>query len=851
MPAEFSQLSNSLPTQRIQKLIDDLYSVTPEIEAERAILLTESYKQTESYPTIIRRAMALDNILSKMTIVIRDNELIVGNLTTKPRASQIFPEFSNKWIVDEFDTLAKRTGDVFLISEDTKQSLREVFKYWDGKTTNELATELMFPETKAAMEAGVFTVGNYYFNGVGHISVDYAKVLAKGFNGIIAEAEEAIAKADKSEPDYIKKHQFLTAVIIAAKAAIKYAKRFAELARKLAAQTSDAQRQTELLQIAQNCEWVPANPARTFYEALQSFWFVQAIIQIESNGHSISPMRFDQYMYPYYKKDISEGRITQEQAQELLDCLWVKFNDVNKVRDEASTKAFGGYPMFQNLIVGGQTVDGVDATNELSFMCLEATAHTKLPQPSISIRVWNKTPDELMLKAAEVTRLGLGMPAYYNDEVIIPSLVHRGLSLADARDYGIIGCVEPQKGGKTEGWHDAAFFNTAKVLEITINNGMANGKQLGPKTGEFTSFTSFEQFMDAYREQMKYFVSLLVNADNCVDIAHGERAPLPFLSSMVDDCIAKGKSLQEGGAHYNFTGPQGVGIANVADSLMAIKKLVFEEKKVTLAELKEALDTNFGSCEAPKSGAKVNLNLNNLTQEALVEAITKLVLEANKASLEDLQKSANIKVDLGSNGDKEYLRQMLENRAPKFGNDIDEVDELSREAALIYCREVEKYTNPRGGRFQPGLYPVSANVPMGAVTGATPDGRKAGEPLADGVSPVSGRDKKGPTAAVNSVAKIDHHIASNGTLFNQKFHPSALAGQTGLENLSALVRGYFDQKGMHVQFNVVSRETLIDAQKNPDKYKNLVVRVAGYSAHFTSLDKSIQDDIIKRTEHSL
>ncbi len=777
---------------RLEKLVEGLYSVTPEIDAERATLITESFKETEDMPMIVRRAKAMEKILGEMTVVIRDEEMIVGNLTAKPRGTQIFPEFSNKWLLDEFETLAKRKGDVFLISEETKEKLKEVFEYWDGKTVNEMAANYMFPETKDAIDAGVFTVGNYFFNGVGHISVDYGKVLAKGFNGIIAEAEEEMAKADKTKPEYIKKRHFLSAVIMTAKAAINYAGRFAALAKDLAKQEQDDVRRKELMQIAKNCKWVPAKPARSFYEALQSFWFVQAIIQIESNGHSISPMRFDQYMYPYYEEDIRSGKITKEEAQELLDCLWIKFNDVNKVRDEGSTKAFGGYPMFQNLIVGGQTEDGLDATNDLSFMCLDATAHTKLPQPSISIRVWNKTPDSLRMKASEVSRLGLGMPAYYNDEVIIPSLVSRGVTLKDARDYGIIGCVEPQKGGKTEGWHDAAFFNTTKVLEITINNGMAGGKQLGPKTGEFTSFKSFDDFMDAYKKQMEYFVSLLINADNSVDLAHGERAPLPFLSSMTDDCIVKGKSLQEGGAHYNFTGPQGVGVANTGDSLTAIKKLVFDEKAITAKELKDALDSNFK--------------------------------------------------------DKEDMRQMLINRVPKFGNDIEEVDELTREGALVYCREVEKYSNPRGGRFQPGLYPVSANVPMGAGTGATPDGRMAGTPLADGVSPVSGRDSTGPTAAVNSVAHLDHFIASNGTLLNQKFHPSALEGESGLRNLSSLVRSFFDQKGLHVQFNVIGREKLLDAQENPGKYRDLVVRVAGYSAHFTSLDRSIQDDIIARTE---
>jgi len=812
-------------SERISKLADNLYSVTPEIEAERAILITKSYKETEAYPMITRRAKALEKILNEMTIVIRDDELIVGNLTIKPRACQIFPEFSNKWVSQEFETLAKRKGDVFLISDEVKTRLKEVFGYWDGRTTNELATEFMFEETKQAMNAEVFTVGNYYFNGVGHICVDYGKVLSIGFKGIIAQAEAEKARSDKGDPNYIKKQSFLNSVIITANATINFSKRFANLARKLANETTNSTRREELLTIAGNCDNVPGNPARNFHEALQSFWFVQAVIQIESNGHSISPMRFDQYMYPYYKND----NLSSESAQELLDCLWVKFNDINKVRDEASTKAFGGYPMFQNLIVGGQNIDGKDDTNDLSFMCLTATEHTRLPQPSISIRVWNKTPDELLLRAAEVTRLGLGMPAYYNDEVIIPSFISHGVTLEDARDYGIIGCVEPQKGGKTEGWHDAAFFNTAKVLEITINNGMENGIQLGLLTGEFVSFTTFDQFMDAYKRQMEHFVRLLANADNSVDLAHGERAPLPFLSSMVDDCIGRGKSLQEGGAYYNFTGPQGVGIANVADSLSAIKKLVFEDKSVSLRTLKDALDSDFG--------------------ETIMSDIEKLKLDDKKILVDDLESSKVI--NLGSYAKKENLRQMLLNRAPKFGNDIDLVDELARLTATIYCREVEKYTNPRGGRFQPGLYPVSANVPMGSQTGAMADGRKAGEALADGVSPVSGRDKNGPTSAANSVAKIDHCRASNGTLFNQKFHPSAIEGQSGLQNLTALLRTFFDQKGMHVQFNVVSRETLLDAQKNPNQYKSLVVRVAGYSAHFASLDKTIQDDIIMRTEQTM
>ncbi len=830
---------------RINKLIDDLYSVDPRIESERALLITESYKETENQPMIIRRAKSLQKILSNLSLVIRPNELIVGNLTKSPRGAQIFPEFSNQWLEEEFDRIEKRTGDLFRISDQVKRELSEAFKYWKGRTTNELATELMFPETIDAMNAGVFTVGNYYFNGVGHISVDYRKVLEIGLKGIKEEAQKEFDDLDYGDPEAVTKAHFLEAVMISVDAVVCYANRLADLAEEEAMRTNDANRKNELARIAENLRKVPEYPATSFYEALQSFWIIQAVIQIESNGHSISPMRFDQYIYPFYQKDIENGLLSEEQAQELLDCLWVKFNDVNKIRDEASTKAFGGYPMFQNLIVGGQDSKGVDATNPLSFACLEATAHTKLPQPSISIRVWNKTPEALLHKAGEVSRMGLGMPAYYSDEVIIPALENRGICLQDARDYGIIGCVEPQVGGKTEGWHDAAFFNIPKVLEVTLNNGYADGKQIGLQTGDVSSYRTYEQLEEAFRKQMQYFVKLLINADNSVDVAHNQRAPLPFLSSMVADCIKKGKSLQEGGAKYNFTGPQGVGIANAGDSLMAIKKIVFEEGKLTLPELKQVLDNNFGTAVTLNQSATAespkNIDLTNLTSEKLVELLKGLLAEEQSTA-------ANTAVPVKDNKDGEYIRQLLINGAPKFGNDNDEVDNIVREVALIYCEEVQKYTNPRGGVFQPGLYPVSANVSCGMDTQASADGRFAGEPLADGVSPTSGRDQNGPTAALNSVAKLDHHIASNGTLLNQKFHPSALQGEEGLRNLSALVRGYFDQKGMHVQFNVISREKLKDAQKNPEKYKNLVVRVAGYSAHFVSLDKSIQEDIIARTE---
>lgn len=834
-------------TGRITKLVNMIYDSVPQVEADRARLVTESYKETEGLPVVLRRAKAFEKILNYLPIVIRDGELIVGNLTKAPFSTQIFPEYSNDWIEQEFDRIDKRTGDIFQISEECKRELSECFRYWKGKTVNELAASYMCPETKTAIEHGVFTVGNYWFNGIGHISVDYEKVLKKGFNGIKDEVSDRLKDADDTDPAFIEKRAFYEALIIVLNAGISFAERFAALAEKSAAEETDLVRKRELQQIAGNCRNVPANPARSFYEACQLFWFVQLMIQLESNGHSISPMRFDQYMYPYYEHDISAGILSREDAQEILDCLWVKFNDVNKIRDEDSTKGFGGYPMFQNLIVGGQYPDGGDATNDLSFACLEATAHTRMAQPSISIRVWNNTPDSLMRKAAEVTRIGLGMPAYYNDEVIIPAMVNRGVSLEDARDYGIIGCVEPQKGGKTEGWHDAAFFNIAKVLEITLNNGMDAGVRIGPETGDWTTFRSYEELVEAYKKQMEYFVRLLVNADNSVDIAHARRVPLPFVSSMVYDCIGRGKTINEGGAFYNFTGPQGVGVADVADSLAAIKHLVYDTKQVSAAEYQQALQDNFGNETVDHAVRKV-------PRDIIEKVIRKLTAEGERLSEEQLNELLNLDIPMPGAGEKDsdtgrYTRLLtLISECPQYGNDNDEADRIAHDAAMIYCREVEKYKNPRGGQFQPGLYPVSANVPMGGQTGALPDGRKAGLPIADGVSPCSGHDKNGPTAVANSVAKLNHSIASNGTLLNQKFHPSALEGERGLDKLSALVRGYFDQKGMHVQYNVISREKLLDAQKNPDKYRDMIVRVAGYSAVFVSLDKSLQDDIIARTE---
>lgn len=827
---------------RITKLVTDLYEKMPEIEADRAVLLTESYQETEDEPIITRRAKAFAHILDYIPITIREGELIVGSATKKPRGCQVFPEFSYTWLEDEFDTISSRSADPFFIAEDTKKILHTTYQYWKGKTTSELATSYMAPEALKAIEHNIFTTGNYFYNGVGHVTVKYGEVLQIGYQGIRKKAEEELKNCQLSDADYAKKSHFLNAVILSCDAVIRYAKRYAQLAQKEAEECTDPDRKQELLEIAKNCARVPEWGATSFYEACQSFWFIQMLLQTESSGHSISPGRFDQYMYPYYQKDIEEGKITREFAQELIDCIWVKLNDLNKARDAASAEGFAGYSLFQNLIVGGQNEEGLDVTNDLSFMCIEASMHVALPQPSLSVRVWNGTPNELLLKAAELTRTGIGLPAYYNDEVIIPALMNRGVSLKDARDYNIIGCVEPQKAGKTEGWHDAAFFNMCRVLELVFSNGYDKGEQISIKTGDVTQMKTFEEFYDAYKKQMEYMISFLVNSDNAIDIAHAQRCPLPYESSMVDDCIKRGISCQEGGAVYNFTGPQGFGIANVADSLAVIRELVFEKKKVSMAEMKQALMDNFGrgisAEEAQKVTTEVVKNLTSHGAHVTEEQIAQIFVTALNGTVTEEQK-------------KRYdeILEMIED-VPKYGNDILEVDLFARDVAYTYTKPLEKHKNPRGGIFQAGLYPVSANVPLGKQTGATPDGRLAYTPVADGVGPMAGRDTHGPTATANSVARLDHGIASNGTLFNQKFHPSALKGRSGLLDFTSLIRAFFDQKGMHMQFNVVSRETLLDAQEHPEKYKTLVVRVAGYSALFTTLSKALQDDIINRTEQN-
>lgn len=769
----------------------------PTLSVERAVIATESYKKYQADPVAIKRAKVFREVIEKMEINILPDEIIVGHQAGGVRKVALFPEYSSDWIEDEMDRFQLRTGDRYLISDEDKEILKSILPKWRNKTLKDHTLKMIPKECIDALQAKVFVNPSDIQSGIGHIIVDYSKCLSKGIKGIIEEIRENISSLDLSKPSDFNKLFFLEAAEISCEAAIIFANRYAEKAEELAEKEENQEYKAELYKISEICRNVPENSPRSFREAIQSFWFIHILMHIESNGHSISPGRFDQYMYPYLKSDLESKKISMEEAQELINNLWVKFNEVLKVKDEFTSLQAGGYPMYQNLIVGGQNSAGRDVTNELSYMCMNAEANVKLPQPSFSIRYHANTPQEFLRKACEVVREGTGKPAMYSDISIIPSLLNRGVNIYDARNYGIVGCVEQSIPGKTYGGHGASKLNLAKCLEITLHNGVdpATKLDLGLHTGELSDFNSFEELMDAYKKQISYFVKLMVIMEHAITKVHSELAPVPFASALVDDCIAKGQDVMEGGAHYNFIGPEGIGVSTTADSFAAIKKLVFEEKKMSLNQLVHIIDSNFDNSE--------------------------------------------------------NIRQMLVNSAPKFGNDDDYVDLITKEIADIYCREVEKYKTLRGGIFSPGMYPATAHVPMGMAVGATPDGRYAGTPLNDGVSPSQGKDILGPTASMKSVTKLDHVLASNGTLLNMKINPLSIHNSNSLSKFTNMIRSYFTLGGMHVQFNAISVDTLKKAQTEPEKYKDLVIRVAGYSAFFTGLDKSIQDEIISRTEHNI
>jgi formate C-acetyltransferase len=760
-----------------------------EIDIVRARLATESYRQTEGEPMPVRRARMLDHLVRQMPIAICRDEVIVGNRSLLPRMGVIAPEGAVNWIDAELDTLPTRPQDPFNIDSERIRELREeIFPYWRGRTLEDTVAARLSDEIKAAVRGKAFNL-NQTDHAQGHILPDVPAWLRLGIQGLrsqLSAAQQAHGGADAV---------FYQAAGIALDAAGEFILRFAHLADEQIKAEPDRARQNELAGISSACHWLAENPARDFREALQAIWFLFVLLQIESNASSFSLGRFDQYLLPYLEHDLETGALTLAEAQELLEYFWLKCNEIVLLRSSSSARYFAGFPIGFNITTGGQTTDGHDATNLLSFMCLRAQAELGMTQPNLSIRIHEHSPQDFLEAAAFVISRGAGMPQVFNDEVIIPGQLQRSIAPEDAVNYAVVGCVELSTPGKALGWSDAAMFNMVRVLELTLFGGAdpKTGVQVGLPTPALNEMASFDELQRCYEKQTEHFIRLMVKGCNIIDGIHAEVLPSPFLSLVVEDCVARGVDVTAGGAHYNFSGVQGVQVANVADSLAALEHAVFNKHWLSGEEMLAALRGNYAG--------------------------------------------------------QEVLRQRLLNCVPKYGNDDDRADRFARQWANHYSELVGAYPTIRGGTFQPGFYTVSAHVPMGANVGATPDGRRAGAPLADGgLSPSAGRDIKGPTAVLNSVSKVNLELASNGTLLNMKFLPSFFEGERALANFVTLLRGFSRLHIPHVQFNVVSAQTLRDAQSCPEEYRSLVVRVAGYSAYFVELDRTLQDEIIRRTE---
>lgn len=762
---------------RIERLKAALFSAPREISLERALLYTASHRQTEGEPTIIRRAKATAYILDHVAITLREDELIAGNRTVKPRAGIVSPEMDPYWLLKELDAFPTRPQDRFAISEADKQVYREqLYPYWEKRSMKDFINGQMSEEVKTATQTQIFSV-NQTDKGQGHIIIDYPRLLNNGLDNLLTELQSHA----EQQPD----NAFYAAALLLLQASQRHILRYASLARQMAEQCSDETRRAELLRIAKISSHNAHHKPQDFYQACQLFWYMNIILQYESNASSLSLGRFDQYMLPFYQASLNQG---QDPAflKELLESLWVKCNDIVLLRSTSSARYFAGFPTGYTILLGGLTETGRSAVNVLSFLCLDAYQNIRLPQPNLGVRVNEFIDRPFLLKTAETIRLGTGIPQIFNDEVVVPAFLNRGVSLEDARDYAVVGCVELSIPGRTYGLHDIAMFNLLKVMELTLLDNEGNAS------------LTYPQLLDHIREKIRHYVRLMAEGSNICDIGHRDWAPVPLLSSFIDDCLQHGKDITEGGARYNFSGVQGIGIANLSDSLFALKGLVFDQQRLSFDELLATLKANFATPEGEK------------------------------------------------------IRARLINRFDKYGNDIDEVDLISADLLRFYCKEVEQYRNPRGGQFTPGSYTVSAHVPLGAVVGATPDGRYAGEQLADGgLSPMLGQDGQGPTAVLKSVSKLDNYLLSNGTLLNVKFTPSTLEGQQGLNKLADFLGAFTKLKLQHVQFNVVNAETLKEAQARPQDFAGLVVRVAGYSAFFVELSKEIQDDIIRRTAHQL
>ena len=794
-------------TKRMKDFREEVLDEKPYIDAERAILATEAYKENLNQPRVMVRAKMLEKILDHMSIYIEDKSLLAGNQATKNRNAPIFPEYTMEFVINELDQFEKRDGDVFYITEKTKEQLREIAPFWENNNLRARGEALLPEEVRVFMETGVFGMEGKLNAGDAHLAVNYERILKDGLKGYEKRVKECKASLDLTSPDSIDKYCFYNAVLIVLDAVRTFANRYSVLAKKLAEKELNQERKLELLEMSRICEKVPYEPAETFQEAVQSVWFIQLILQIESNGHSLSYGRFDQYMYPYYDRDIKSGNITEAEALELLTCLWIKTLTINKVRSQAHTLSSAGSPMYQNVTIAGQTTDKKDAVNDLSFLVLKSVAQTRLTQPNLTVRYHKNINKQFLDECVEVMRLGFGMPALNNDEIIIPSFMDWGVKEEDAYNYSAIGCVETAVPGKW-GYRctGMSYINFPRMLLCTMNNGvdLTSNKRFTKGYGYFTEMESYEELLKAWDKTVREITRYSVIVENAIDKASERDVPDVLCSALTDDCIARGKTIKEGGAVYDFISGLQVGIANMADCLAAIKKLVYEEKKITRQELWAAILDDFSSPENKK------------------------------------------------------IQEMLICEAPKYGNDDDYVDQLIVEAYDSYIDEIEKYPNTRynrgpiGGIRYAGTSSISANVGQGMSTMATPDGRNAFEPLAEGCSPAHNSDKNGPTAVFKSVSKLRTNKITGGVLLNQKMTPQMLSTEENRQKLELLIQTFFNRlHGYHVQYNIVSKETLIDAQKHPEKHKDLIVRVAGYSAFFNVLSKKTQDDIIGRTEQSL
>lgn len=794
-------------TERMKEFREEVLDEKPYIDAQRAILATLAYKENLNQPRVMVRAKMLEKVLDNMSIYIEDKSLLAGNQATKNRNAPIFPEYTMEFVMKELDQFEKRDGDVFYITEKTKEQLREIAPFWQNNNLRARGEALLPEEVRVFMETGIFGMEGKLNAGDAHLAVNYERILKDGLRGYEKRVKEYKASLDLTDPESIDKYCFYNAVLIVLEAVRNFANRYSVLAQDLAEKELNQERKIELLEISRICSKVPYEPAETFREAVQSVWFIQLILQIESNGHSLSYGRFDQYMYPYYNRDIKNDTIKESEALELLTCLWIKTLTINKVRSQAHTLSSAGSPMYQNVTIAGQTIDKKDAVNDLSFLVLKSVAQTRLTQPNLTVRYHKNINKHFLDECVEVMRLGFGMPALNNDEIIIPSFMDWQVKEEDAYNYSAIGCVETAVPGKW-GYRctGMSYINFPRMLLCTMNNGvdLTSNKRFTKGYGYFTEMESYEELLKAWDKTIREITRYSVIVENVIDKASERDVPDILCSALTDDCIARGKTIKEGGAVYDFISGLQVGIANMADCLAAIKKLVYEEKKITKQELWDAILDDFSSPENKK------------------------------------------------------IQEMLIREAPKYGNDDDYVDQLIVEAYDSYIEEIEKYPNTRynrgpiGGIRYAGTSSISANVGQGMSTMATPDGRNAFEPLAEGCSPAHNSDKNGPTAVFKSVSKLRTNKITGGVLLNQKMTPQMLSTEENRQKLELLIKTFFNRlHGYHVQYNIVSKETLIDAQKHPEKHKDLIVRVAGYSAFFNVLSKKTQDDIIGRTEQSL